>query len=482
MAGAGASGDAGAPATTPVAVEIDREGTHFLDYGKLRITFDHDVNASALQVELAPRSPALLVAKELAEVDARTVDVTLGYYHLPLDYALTVTGELADGAPFEASATLPGLGNGARVAFLSKRGGNGNFTSWAGAAAGATPLEIADGVCQAEADSAGLRGTFRAFLSVFGTADAGCRALGLSGTLAEHCGEASTPSDDAPILATNGLPIVAGTNGILLDAWATPIPFYADGSPAMPDYVWTGSVAGAKGYENDDCSGFTSTTGKGLASLYVAQRLLSYDFGRDCTINGNLMCIQTSGSFFGPSTLHEAYGKRAFVSKGQLYGNMSYGDATGRAAADALCQDEAEAASFANAGAFHAYLATAEADALCHVLGLSGQVSNKCGLSTLPDTDPWRRVDDYPIGTAAELAASKLRAPLSLAADGTPMNDERPRTGTDQDGAASWNCGDWTATSAYSLSGDPRDIGRGWSSHWTTDCDQEQTSVFCFEN
>ena len=47
---------------------------------------------------------------------------------------------------------------------------------------------------------------------------------------------------------------------------------------------------------------------------------------------------------------------------------------------------------------------TAATDALCYVLGKTGKVADNCGLAALPATDPWRRVDNYPIGTAAELA------------------------------------------------------------------------------
>lgn len=476
----GESGDAGSGAAPGITVSIDDAETRFLDYGKLRVAFDHDVNVDSLSLELTPARPERLAIAKVEAVDARSVDVTLTYYHLPLDYALRVTGELSDGTPFEAAATLPGAGNGARVAFLSEQSGSGDFSSWEGADNAATALENADRVCQTEAEAAGLRGEFHAFLSVYGVVDAGCRVLGRDATLANHCAEVTTPTDDTPILGLNGLPIVGGADGVLLDAWKTPVSFHADGTAAKPNYVWTGSISGAKGYANDDCTGFTSTTGKGLASIAVGERLFDYDFGRDCSIVGNLMCVQTGDDFFGPSTLHLADGKRAFVSKGKVWGNISYDTKTGIAAADQLCQDEADAA-FEDAGEFVAYLGTTENDAVCHVLGEAGQVTSKCGLAELPTTNPWRRVDGYAVGTAAELAAGPLQAPLSMAADGTPMNDERPRTGTDQNGATSWNCGDWLSTGAYSLSGDPRQVSQGWNSHWTTVCDGEQTTLFCFE-
>jgi hypothetical protein len=167
--------------------------------------------------------------------------------------------------------------------------------------------------------------------------------------------------------------------------------------------------------------------------------------------------------------------------EGKLFGAMSFDVKAGVAAADALCQSEAAAESLANAGNFRAYLGSAETDALCYILGQTGKVADNCGLPELPDTNPWRRVDDYPIGTAAQLAAGTLTAPLALAADATLMSNERPRTGTELDGATSWNCADWSGSSFYSLAGHPAFITGHWTSHWTTDCDGKETAVYCFE-
>jgi hypothetical protein len=453
-----------------------------LDYGTLRIGFEQAVDATTLAITLSPQLPAELLVTSTSQVDDTTVDATLAYYHLPRDYQLSVSGSLPDATLFEASFELSGLDNGARAAFLSQQSGTGALTSWPAAPAGATPLEAADSVCQREADAAGLRGTFQGFLSVNGSVDAGCRALGLDGLIANSCGEGSMPVDEAPFLSMDGRPIVNGATGIIANRWAIPVPFRADGTAAAPFFTWTGSRSGAQGSANLDCSGWTQTTGTGLPSRQVGERLLDYEFSFACDTVAHLLCLQTGGTFFGPSTLHHDGTKRAFVSKGKLFGNMSFDGKSGIAAADALCQSEAAAVALPSAANFRAYLGTAETDALCYVLGQAGKVEDECGLPALPDTNPWRRVDDYPIGTAAQLAAGTLTAPLALAADGTLMTNERPRTGSELDGATSWNCTDWTGTGFYSLSGHPAFITGHFTSHWTTDCDGEETSVYCFEN
>jgi hypothetical protein len=250
---------------------------------------------------------------------------------------LSVVGKLADGTPFQSAATLPGLNNGARVAFLTKQSGTGNVKGWPGASpTAASARDAADGICQGEADTAGLRGTFVAFLSAQGAYDAGCRAFGLDGLLVNKCGQQQAPVDDAPWLGTTGLPIVD-------------------------------------------------------------------------------------------------------------------------------------------------YLSTTATDAVCHILGLTGKVGAKCGLAALPDTDPWRRADNYPIGTAAQLVKSNLTAPVAFAADASLAFDQRPWTGTNSNGSAYTTCGDWTVDdTGTGVCGYGRALTNGWSFFTDANCSFSEP-VFCFE-
>jgi hypothetical protein len=476
------SEDAGAV----LMLDIVAAKTHFLDYGKLRIGFAQAVDAATLQIALSPLSPAQLVVTGVSAVDATTVDATLGYYHLPRDYQLTVSGKLNDGTPFKAATQLAGLNNGARVAFLTKQTGTGDIKSWPSAPASAnTPVEAADGVCKAEAEAAGFHGTFAAFLSAYGSYDAGCRTFGLLGTFANNCGQSSMPADHAPWLSTSGLPIVEGASGVVANAWETPIPTYADGSLPGNNLLWTGTSSGAvSSGSGDDCGGWSQTTGFATMDIFSSQYLLAYDGADNCGTSKGLLCFQVGGSFFGPSTLHLVSGRRAFVSKGKLTGAMSFNGANGVAAGDELCRSEAAAAGYANASAFHAYLGTTSDDAICHILGRTGKVAANCGLAALPSDNPWRRADDFPLATAAQLVSNKLVSPLSVAPDLSTPVTERPWTGTKSNGSTDLNCGDWSVGdggAATAEVGTPRSITSGWAFYSTSGC-SASAPVYCFEN
>jgi hypothetical protein len=485
----GAAGEANGGAAG-VDNQVVLEQTKFLDYGVLRVGFTLPVDAATLELALTPRVPSKLMAAEIKQVDATTVDALLLDYHLPRDYELTVSGELDDGTPFQTVATLPGLDNGARVAFLTKQSGLGDLMSWPGAPAdAATPRDAADGICQAEADAVGLRGTFVAFLSKLGSYDAGCRAFGLDGLLGNKCGQQVAPVDDAPWLGTTGLPIVEGASNIVSGSFQNAFAFYADGTRSQQVGIWTGTVDGAKaqtgapGPNSADCGGWTATTNYAEVTEFVGEYLLKYgEFGSGCASAHRLLCLQTGGEFFGPSTLHQVSGKRTFVSKGQLTGAMSFGGKTGVDAADALCQAEAAGATYANAARFHAYLSTTQTDAICHILGLTGKVGTKCGLDAFPDADPWRRADDYPVGTAAQLVKSDLTAPIALAPDESAQSTQWPWTGTSSNGAAGTTCTDWSsgAFADTGFSGTPRALTNGWSLYTDSHCNSPQP-VYCFE-
>ncbi|HVU04171.1 MAG TPA: hypothetical protein VHE30_20580 [Polyangiaceae bacterium] len=482
--GSGGAADGGAPgaggAPNPVTIDIVDAQTAFQDYGKLRVAFSQAVDASTVTIGLSPVKPAALGVTAVTAVNATTVDATLAYYHLPRDYQITVSGKLQDGTPFTASGTIPGQGNGSRIAFLTKQTGTANFKSWPNAPSSAsTGLEAADGICQAEALAAGYHGTFAAFLSTKNADDAGCRLFGLHGTVAAKCGQASMPVDHAPWLAMNGLPIALGATAVVADGWDLPIPFSADGTTPGNSLVWTGSNPGAVG-SGSDCTAWGATTGFTSMDIFLDSYIMSYDGGSSCSDNRNLACFQIGGTFFGPNTLHQVQGRRLFVSKGQLTGNMTHASLTGVAAADALCQEEASAAGYANSSAFHAYLGSATADAMCHVIGKTGTVGTKCGLSQFPTDVSWRRADDYPVGTVAELLANQLTAPILFAADGSRQAAVRPWTGTQGGGSTQQNCSDWTSATGSGYVGSPRPTSSGWSFYSTGSC-SAPAPVYCFE-
>jgi hypothetical protein len=485
---AGSAGTAGSGGTGAVSL-IAPEQTMFRDYGSLRIAFTQAVNAATLQITLSPTVPSALLVTTVTQVDPTTVDATLAFYHLPRDYQVDVTGQLASGGAFQASALIPGLNNGSRVAFQSRGFGSGIAYSWFGLPGTATtPLEAMDSLCQTEAGYFGLRGTFVAFLSAHGVFnqnnyDAGCRMFGLLGTLAEHCGQATLPVDHAPWLDLSGLPIVDGATNIVANNWLTPIPSEADGSRLIGSVsAWTGTGEGAVG-TGLDCNGWTDTSDTASSTNYSWGFLPTYGPISTCDTNKNILCFQVGGSFFGPSTLHQVSGKRAFVSKGKVTGAMSFGGKTGLAAADALCQSEATSAGYANVANFRAYLSTSNDDAICHVLGKTGKMASSCGLTALPSSDPWRRADNYPIGTAAQLTSGILTAPLSLAPDGSQQLTVQPWTGTGLYGDAEDTCGDWTSAASTDTTpvGSPRATSGNFSLEILGPCNVSNP-LYCFEH
>jgi hypothetical protein len=476
---------------------VDLQKTQFLDYGKLRIGLTQAVQGATLQIQLLPISPEQLLVSGASGVDATTIDVALGYYHLPIDYHLSITGKLSDGTSFTTTAVLPGLNNGARVGFITKQYGTGNLKSWPNAPASATTgLAAGDGICQAEADAAGFKGTFVAFLSSKnapqGRYDAGCRAFGLLGVL-PNCGQTSAPIDHAPWLSVSGLPFIEGATNIVSNNWLTTIPFHADGTHAdtgaqpYRSLSWGGTDVGTVAASND-CVGWTSATATDYASCigYPGEYLPEYDTASSkCSDSLKLVCLQVNGTFFGPNTLHHVSGKRAFVTKGTLTGAMSFATQVGINAADALCQSDAAGANIANFANFHAYVATSTNDALCHILGATGKVGTQCGLSSWP-TAAWRRLDDYPLANPAQLISvggQYLTSPVLYAADGTRLATTRERlwTGTSYTGSASANCSDWAQTTATGEAGVPSSINSAWSFFTAPACTTAQR-VYCFEN
>jgi hypothetical protein len=171
-----------------------------------------------------------------------------------------------------------------------------------------------------------------------------------------------------------------------------------------------------------------------------------------------------------------------FVSKGKLTGAMSFDGKAGRDAADALCQSEAGTANYANAASFHAYVSTSDDDAICHVLGATGKVGTKCGLGAFSTSNPWRRADNYPVGTAAQVAQADLTAPIAFAADGSAQFEQRPWTGTNSNGNAITTCMNWGSADFANTGGAglARALTNGFTFYTDSHCNGSQP-VYCFE-
>jgi hypothetical protein len=439
--------------TTPPGPPVpDLAASKFVAYGKLELRFDRPVDASALSVTLSPARPANLAVVSVGQSGADGLLVTLNSYHLPLDYTATVTGP-----DFEVEVALAGMGNGSRTAFISSHSGNGDLRTWMTEAASLSKgRDAGDLVCQSEADAAGLKGVFRAWLSSSqgkDAYDAACRALGRTGKWDQHCGLASAPSDEAPLIDQGGLPLVNGASGMAAREWLSPIRYHADGSLVSSGNVWTGSFADGRATTNN-CNGYSESVGtKGTASFRPYTYLLSDTYVLDCDSVGlRLVCVQTGSDFFPKSTLHERTGKAVFVTPT----NFSW-PSTGNVftKADAFCQSAASSASYASPENFVAWLSDASQHAPCRLVGSGGVMGgDKCGLNSWPTTGPWVRHDGFVVAAnMGELLSGRLAAPLLLTSTGSFVSDGvYTITNTWNDGTPAGACSGGVATSTANWS------------------------------
>lgn len=159
--------------------------------------------------------------------------------------------------------------------------------------------------------------------------------------------------------------------------------------------------------------------------------------------------------------------------------------ATGLEAADDVCQAEADAAGFQ--GTFRAYLSDTQDDAACRIRGLSGKLSDDCGLGTapLPDAGPWIGLEGLPVARTAEaLAAGKGLSPIAYHADGTSADRSVLLwSSTDASGRVSGKtCTDWTGADSAVVSvttAGPGRIARSKSS--TETCSTHGLGLLCLQ-
>jgi hypothetical protein len=466
----GAVGDAAPDAQNMLPVP-DSAASKFLAYGQLRLAFDRPVDASTLSVAIAPTRPSQLAVVGVSQSGPNGLLVTLNAYHLPLDYKATVTGP-----SFKAEFELQGAGNGSRTAFLSSHTGKGDLRTWTSEAGAASQgREAGDIICQNEADAAGLKGTFRAFLSSKkqdDTYDAPCRALGLTGQWDQKCGQAAQPSDSAPLIDQSGVPLVEGASGMAAQQWLMPVRQLADGQRADEESAWTGSLANGRA-EGSDCSGFTSASASfiGTASARPSASLLSDDYRLKCDAYSlHIVCVQSGTGFFPLSTLHQRTGKAVFVTPT----SFPWPTSNVLAQADGFCQSAASAASLPNSNNFMAWLTDNDQHAPCRLVANGGSMgSNKCGLGIWPSAGPWVRRDGFLVAeNVTELLSGELSAPLLKTSTGTFVADNVwTITNTRGDGTPSGACSGGVATSTT-----------WWSSFYSPQsCSGLMRPLVCFE-
>ncbi|MEM1417482.1 MAG: hypothetical protein AAGH15_21475, partial [Myxococcota bacterium] len=239
---AGTPDDLGGGQTPAPRARLLERRTGFLDYGRAIAVFDGPVDPAEVSVTIEPvgetEAPAIAVLSQ-ESIDAHMLRLILDRPHVSREYVFTARIESAGGSV--ESSTLA-FGTGARVAFVTRQSGPGDLGSWT-----EDPDDVGvfagDAVCRREAEEAGLRGTFVAYLGHEGETDASCRALGVHGLEAEGCGRGILPDGGRAILDARGLPIVLrGHEDVFDAAWRAPVRYFADGAEAPESNgVWTGA-------------------------------------------------------------------------------------------------------------------------------------------------------------------------------------------------------------------------------------------------
>jgi len=194
----------------------------------------------------------------------------------------------------------------------------------------------------------------------------------------------------------------------------------------------TPSALGEVTLPDSTCSDWTSTTSTGLIAMgdpTGGYQGWQFDFFGTCTASFRLYCFQKD--FHNPVRVVPVAGRTAFVSETAWLPSGCI------AAADAVCQDDAQNSGLP--GTYRAFLATSTASA-----------------SSRFDTSgaPWVRVDGIPITSlASDLGRSNGRfaASLQVTASGSIRGNDTAWTGSGDPsarGTLATTCNDWESSAS----------------------------------
>ncbi len=470
----------GGPAPDPGPTLPAVASASFVAYGVAQLTFEDAIDADAVTVSLVGSRPNAPAIADWSQDGRETLEVRFDRNHLSTDYTFEIAPN-EGGDPVEAF--IAGEGNGARVAFVTEGAGNGVIASWAGESS--DPLEAADELCNAEAQAAGLRGDFAAYLAIGGAAptDATCRVVGHHGIYADDCGLDAIRGDDKAIVGVDGRPIAQGADGLAAEDFRSPLRFHADGTLAEGASVWLGT--NRSGEVDQTCEDWTSVSSgqDGDSARDIDGRVLDGNIPTECDTVQSLVCMQLpDASSFGVADRHRRQGLTAFVSVTAEDGSFG-----GLAGADEVCQADAEAAGLANPERFVAYLSDSDDDAACRIRGGSGKQAEGCTFFTEPPADHpgWVALDGSPVAAGPDaITASALEMPLNVDANGDIVNTNQEMwSGSLMDGTGmDATCIDWTSTSIYvnGARGYAGSTGEQWVQRGPSLCFQYRR-FYCFE-
>ena len=310
-------------------------------------------------------------------------------------------------------------------------------------------LAGADSICQGHAESAGLPGTFRAWLSVPGD-DARDR-LG----------------DGTGWVRPDAAPLASSLQQLQDGHFYYPPVLDENGGFVAPDFAWTGTFADGTANSVDEfgvCGGWTLDEPNGFAwigDLGAGPGWWTAYGTLPCASLARLICLGVDQQY--DLVVEPTPGRLAFVSAGYVP------PTGGRDEADALCQAEAVAAGAD--GSFLAFMAVngeAPADRFD------------------PNGAPWVRSDGIPLFTEGAPLGATLATPLLYDASGNPTSLAIAWAGSyaaHAVGSDTANCTNWTST--MGTAGMFATIHIFWEA-WalgggSQECAQFGYSVLCFE-
>ncbi len=365
--------------------------------------------------------------------------------------------------------------------FVTSVSGDGNLGSWADAGS-KTGLEAGDAICQARANAAGLKGTYKAWLSDDND-DAYCRIHNLSGKKADNCGQGTLPVAAGPWVRTDGFPF-GETIEQLLDNGMVYAPVRLDefGNLVLPGLrYFTATMPDGSLYSSipAPCANWTSNPSEWVevGSSDGTTSLWTTDGSNYCSSDTHLICFQTGTGVPIPNLA--STGKKAFLTSVRGNGNLgSWADAggkTGLEAGDAICQSRAAAAGLANASNFKAWLSDNTTDA-------KTRFSNPGG--------PWVRLDGVKVAdNMTDLTDGSLFSSINLTETGDYIGNYAVWTGTLFDGTKTNDtCNNWTDGTSASQGDTGIAANAGgynggrWSNFYPNECDFKYVHLYCLED
>lgn len=267
----------------------------------------------------------------------------------------------------------------------------------------------ADAACQAEADGAGLVGTYVAWLST-STTNAIDRLAGSRGWVR---------SDGAPFVDTVA-DLAAGRLFAPLSADVT-----GAALPAMTA-VFTGTLPDgtADPFTCGDLSSTSDLMAYGYANMTSGEWTRIDASFTVCGANVRIYCFGTGT--YTPVVIPQVPARRAFLSDPWTPGS-------GIAGADAQCQQSATTAGLANPSSFRTLISTTTTTAA----------------SRFADGLPWARLDGLLVApTAQDFLAGTWQVPLALDATGAHMTDIGPAWVGESSftAVATTSCSDWSVS------------------------------------